>query len=31
VADLLRYLLRSSSRVPDAQVDAAVSFLAAAT
>jgi hypothetical protein len=31
VADLLRYLLRSSSRVPDAQVDAAGSFLAAAT
>lgn len=31
VADLLRYLLRSSSRVPDAQIDAAGSFLAAAT
>ncbi len=31
VADLLRYLLRKSSRVPDAQVDAAGSFLAAAT
>ena len=31
VADLLRYLLSSSSRVPDAQVDAAGSFLAAAT
>ena len=31
VADLLRYLLRSSSRVPDAQVDASGSFLAAAT
>ena len=31
VADLLRYLLRSSSRVPDAQVDAAGSFLTAAT
>jgi hypothetical protein len=31
VADLLRYLLRSSSRVPDEQVDAAGSFLAAAT
>lgn len=30
VADLLRYLLSSSSRVPDAQVDTA-SFLAAAT
>ena len=31
VADLLRYLLRSSSRVPDAQIDASGSFLAAAT
>jgi hypothetical protein len=31
VADLLRYLLRSSSRVPDAQIDAAGSFLTAAT
>jgi len=31
VADLLLYLLRNSSRVPDAMIDTATSFLAAAT
>jgi hypothetical protein len=31
VADLLLYLLRNSSRVPEAMIDTAISFLAAAT
>ena len=31
VADLLLYLMRNSSRVPDAMIDTATSFLAAAT